>query len=110
MILIDHDKEQDYSQNLLNLKSPIADRVNALFCLRTISSLTSIDSLLQAFREEPSSELLKHEICYCLGQMTKSPDHIKKIQEFMEEIIEEGHDKHTNIVLHEAVEAMGNLH
>lgn len=106
MIIINHDKEPEYAQTLQDLKAPMAERVNALFCLRTISSLTSIDALIKAFNEEPSSELLLHEICYCLGQMTSSPEHIKKIQAFLEKVVDSDHPK---IVLHEAVEALGNL-
>jgi hypothetical protein len=58
MIIIDHDKEPHYSETLLNREAPIADRVNALFCLRTVATLSSIDSLIKAFNEEESSELL----------------------------------------------------
>jgi len=55
---------------------------------------------------EPKSDLLRHEICYCLGQMNTSPEHAAKIQPFLEKILSEDHSK---IVLHEAVEALGNL-
>ena len=67
MIIIHNEKEPEYAATLRDLKAPVAERVNALFCLRTISSLTSVDALIQAFKEEPKSELILHEICYCLG-------------------------------------------
>ena len=38
--------------------------------------------------------------------MDKSPAHVEKIQAFLEKLIDEDHPK---IVLHEAVEALGNL-
>lgn len=38
--------------------------------------------------------------------MDKSPAHVEKIQNFLEKVIDEDH---TKIVLHEAVEALGNL-
>lgn len=49
---------------------------------------------------------MKHEICYCLGQMNKSAEHTDKIQKFLEKLISEDHSK---IILHEAVEALGNM-
>lgn len=85
----------------------MTDRISALFCLRTVASLETIDALILAFDTETSSDLLRHEICYCLGQMNKSPEHINKIETFFERVLAEGH--HSKIVLHEAVEALGNL-
>lgn len=67
MIIIEHDKEPEYASTLLNVKSPIADRMTSLFCLRTIGNESAVDTLCQALNEEPSSDLLRHEICYCLG-------------------------------------------
>lgn len=49
---------------------------------------------------------MKHEICYCLGQMDKTPEHISKIQVFLEGIVE---GDYPQIVVHEAVEALGNM-
>ena len=42
--------------------------------------------------------MLKHEICYCLGQMDKSEAHNVLIQAFLERIIFEDH---ASIVVHE---------
>ena len=77
-----------------------------LFCLRTVASLEAVDALIVAFDNEPKSDLLRHEICYCLGQMNESPEHADKIQAFFMRVMTEPHPK---IVLHEAVEAYGNL-
>lgn len=79
MIIIDHAKVPEYAETLANIEKPIPDRTSALFCLRTVATLESIDALINAFYAEPKSDLLRHEICYCLGQMDKSPEHIEKI-------------------------------
>jgi deoxyhypusine monooxygenase len=106
MSIIDYDREEDYAKQLLDRSNNMAVRCDGLFCLRTIATMSAIDTLIQAFEEEPSSELLKHEICYCLGQMNKSVEHVDKIQKFLEKVIDEDHSK---IILHEAVEALGNM-
>ena len=67
MIFINEDNLPEYAATLRDFTRPIADRVSALFCLRTVGSLEAIDALQVAFDMEPSSELLKHEICYVLG-------------------------------------------
>ena len=41
-----------------------------------------------------------------MGQMDKTPEHIEKIQAFLERVVESGD---AQIVVHEAVEALGNL-
>ncbi|TNV77032.1 hypothetical protein FGO68_gene13979 [Halteria grandinella] len=106
MIIIDHSKVPEYAQTLIDNTRRIPDRVNSLFCLRTVASIDAIDALIKAFYNEPTSDLLRHEICYCLGQMDKSPEHIAKIQAFFDKILLEDYPQ---IVLHEAVEALGNL-
>ena len=47
-----------------------------------------------------------HEICYALGQMDKTSDHVAKITSFLEMLLE---TEQPQIVIHEAVEALGNL-
>ena len=49
--------------------------MEALFCLKEIEDLDAVNVLIEAFKSEKHSELLKHEICYCLGQMNKSIAH-----------------------------------
>jgi deoxyhypusine monooxygenase len=78
MIIIDHAKVPEYAEILFDNQRRIPDRVSSLSCLRTVASLESIDALIKAFDNEPKSDLLRHEICYCLGQMDKSPEHILK--------------------------------
>jgi deoxyhypusine monooxygenase len=43
--------------------------------------------LIKAFHCEKKSELLMHEICYCLGQLNRSPEHVAKIRDFLEMLI-----------------------
>lgn len=106
MIIIEHEKVPEYAQVLQDIAKPISDRISSLFCLRTVGTEETVDALIKAFDLEPSSDLLKHEICYCLGQMNKRPENVAKIQGFFERILSEDH---TKIVLHEAVEALGNV-
>ena len=88
MILIDHDKVGEYGTLLCDTAAPIAKRVSMLWCLRTVASIEAVQALFKAFEVEQSSELLKHEICYCLGQMDKSEEHVEMIQRFLEQVLE----------------------
>lgn len=69
-------------------------------------TLSAVQALIKAFRLEPRSDLLKHEICYCLGQMNTSEENTAAIEEFFEQVINEDH---SSIVIHEAVEGYANL-
>jgi hypothetical protein len=60
----------------------------------------------KAFDFEDRRDLLRHEICYCLGQLNKSPEHVLIILGFFERLLK---GDYTKIVLHEAVEALGNV-
>ena len=110
MIIVDHNDLNKYATVLKNLEAPIAQRVDSLFCLRSFDELEAVDALIEAFAIESSSaqssDLLRHEIAYCLGQMDKTPEHISKIQVFLEGIVE---GDYPQIVVHEAVEALGNM-
>lgn len=70
---------------------PIAERVDSLFCLKAFKEIQAIQGLIKAFHIEKTSELLMHEICYCLGQMDFSDEHVKVIVEFLEKIIDGDH-------------------
>lgn len=63
--------------------------------------------MIRCFEEEPTSDLLRHEICYCLGQMNTKKENVDIIEPFLKKIISER--KHSSIVIHEAVEALGNI-
>ena len=79
MITVDLENLVKYEKILSNPEEPIADRVDSLFCLKAFQEVEAIDSLVRSFHKEPKSELLKHEICYCLGQMNRSEAHVAKI-------------------------------
>jgi deoxyhypusine monooxygenase len=49
---------------------PLKERFRALFTLKNIGGLESIDSISKAFDDK--SALLKHEVAYCLGQVKYS--------------------------------------
>ena len=106
MILVDHEDLDRYAEVLCDLKAPIAERVDSLFCLRSFKQLEALDVLFKAFEIEKDSELLQHEICYCLGQMDCTDEHVAKIQTFLENIVE---GDYAQIIVHEAVEALGNM-
>ncbi len=105
-MIIYHDKAPEYAATLQDISKSIPDRINALFCLRTVATVECVEDLIKAFDLEDRSDLIRHEICYCLGQMNKSPEHVKIILSFFERILKEDYPK---IVLHEAAEALGNV-
>lgn len=107
MIIVDTDNMHKYVDSLCDPQQPIAERVDSLFCLRAFKEVEVIDGLIKAFHTEKSSELLLHEICYCLGQMNDTEEHVAKIVPFLEMII--SNEKYPEIVIHEAVEALANM-
>lgn len=92
----------DSSQN-------IKIRMNCLFQLRTIGSFESVKALENALLKEPSSDLLRHEICYAFGQMISAEGNREEIERFVNTEIFDKSDKWASIVLHEAAEALGNI-
>ena len=91
MIIVDHNDLNKYAEVLKNVEAPITERVDSLFCLRSFEQIEAVDALIEAFRIERRSDLLLHEICYCLGQMDNSPAHVAKIIEFLEAVVEGDH-------------------
>lgn len=90
-------------------KTPLADRFRALFYLKSIGTefketperaRTAIKYIAEAFGD--SSELLKHEVAYCLGQT-----HNLESAPILRDVLA---DKHQQcMVRHEAAEALGAL-
>jgi deoxyhypusine monooxygenase len=97
---------QEASAIIQDIHTDITKRFRALFEIRGMYSADAIKSLINAFRIEKESDLLKHEICYCLGQMNTNEENTSLIQEFYEKVINEDH---SSIVIHEAVEGYANL-
>ena len=106
MIIVDHNDLQKYATVLKDVNAPIAERTDSLFCLRSFPGVDAIDVMIEAFHIQQFSDLLRHEICYCLGQMNNSPEHVAKIQNFLETVVE---GNYPAIVTHEAIEALGNM-
>ena len=67
MIFVDHNDMNKYIENLCDEGAPIVERVDSLFCMRSFEQIEAVDGLIKAFYSEKKSELLLHEICYCLG-------------------------------------------
>jgi len=94
---------------LINDTLAIKVRMNALFRLRTIASFEAIKALEEALIIEKSSDLIRHEVCYCYGQMIESNKNREEIEKFLYNEIFENPKKYNSIVLHEAAEALGNI-
>ena len=78
-MFVDLEDLAKYEQILSDPTANIADRIDSLFCVKAFSGVEAVQALIRSFHAEPKSELLKHEICYCLGQMNRSEEHNKVI-------------------------------
>jgi deoxyhypusine monooxygenase len=96
-------------ERVLNGDNQIRVRMDALFKLRTINTLEAVKALEEALITEKSSDLLRHEVCYCFGQMTETEENRKEIENFLFKEVFENPKKYDPIVLHEAAEALGNI-
>lgn len=92
-----------------NGNTPLADRFRALFYLKSIGSefaenkdraLTAVTYIAEAFKDD--SELLKHEVAYCLGQT-----HNLQAAPVLREVL--ANKDQQCMVRHEAAEALGAL-
>lgn len=101
--------EKTLENILLDESKHVKIRMNALFRLRTLGTLESIKSLQQVLIKEKSSDLIRHEVCYCFGQMLASEENKEEIQSFLYKEVFEDPKKYNSIVLHEAAEALGNI-
>ncbi|EGG13933.1 PBS lyase HEAT-like repeat-containing protein [Cavenderia fasciculata] len=85
---------------LMDVQQPIAKRFRALFTLRNLGGSLCIDAMTEALKDD--SALLRHEIAYCLGQMTDN-----RALDVLIELV-----KNTTehpMVRHEAAEALGAI-
>lgn len=78
----------------------IEDKYRAIFYFRDLNTKESVGMLAKGFRD--SSDLLKHEIAYVLGQM-RNPLATDALVEVLE------NEGEAAIVRHEAAEALGNI-
>lgn len=65
--MIGEEQLQKVGAVLKNTSAPMKARYRALFTLRNIGGTSAIDTIASTFNDE--SNLLKHELAYCLGQM-----------------------------------------
>ena len=52
MIIVEKENLGKYAQNLCNTKAPIAERVDSLFCIRSLEEIEAVDALIEAFHIE----------------------------------------------------------
>ncbi|KAI8989395.1 armadillo-type protein [Pilobolus umbonatus] len=88
--------------SLCNYKgnTPLAERFRSLFTLKNLADNKSIDIIAKAFVDD--SDLLKHELAYCLGQI-KNP----RANDVLTRVLED--KKEHEMVRHEAAEALGAI-
>jgi len=79
---------------------PMKERFRALFTLKNIKGELALKAIEQAFSDD--SDLLKHELAYCLGQM-QDPAAIPILIKVLEDVNE------APMVRHEAGEALGAI-
>ena len=87
-------------QVLNNVDKPLKERFRALFTLKNIGGQEAIDEISKSFQDK--SELLKHEVAYCLGQMGDK-NAIPILSSVLQDL------KQEPIVRHEAGEALGAI-
>eukprot|EP00299_Pterocystis_sp_00344_P010520 c4715_g1_i2.p2 GENE.c4715_g1_i2~~c4715_g1_i2.p2 ORF type:complete len:288 (+),score=71.31 c4715_g1_i2:1-864(+) len=83
------------------MAAEVVSRYREIFRLRNVAGDASVDALIQAFGEHPSN-LLRHEICYVLGQI-RNPRAISFLRDRLSDTSENG------MVRHEAAEALGAI-
>jgi len=85
---------------LSNPANPLKARFRALFTLKNIGTPLAVDLIAQCFSDK--SDLLKHELAYCLGQM-KLPHAIPVLEQVLR------NEENYVMVRHEAGEALGAI-
>ena len=91
---------QSIGQVLNNIDRPLKERFRALFTLKNIGGEEAIREISKSFQDK--SELLKHEVAYCLGQMGDK-NAIPILSSVLQDLNQEP------IVRHEAGEALGAI-
>ncbi|KYR00293.1 PBS lyase HEAT-like repeat-containing protein [Tieghemostelium lacteum] len=99
-VTINNDVINKLKESLLDVNQPIAKRFRALFTLRNLNCIESINAMTEALSDK--SALLRHEIAYCLGQMEN--EHALKVLVSLVENTQEH-----PMVRHEAAEALGAI-
>lgn len=81
----------------------VCDKYVAMMTLRTIGSPEAAKILEEGYPLLGTSELLRHDVMYCMGQM-RAPNSLKFLLERMND------EEEKSIVRHEAGEALANYH
>lgn len=101
----DKKKLSEYAHTLHSFEKPVQARFGAMLSLRQLGSIDAIETLIMAYEYEPKSDLMRHELCYSLGQIDiQSPEDEEIIQSFLEKVILTGES--SDFVRHEAIEAL----
>jgi len=87
-------------KKLADPSTPIAKRFRTIFTFRSIGGIDAVDALVGAFNND--SALLKHEICFALGQI-QNPHAIPHLVKTLRDLSE------NSMVRHEAGEALGAI-
>lgn len=81
----------------------VCDKYTAMMTLRTIGTEEAAEVLQEGYKYLGESELLRHDVMYCIGQM--------KVKNSLEFLLGKMNDpKEKSIVRHEAGEALANYH
>jgi len=94
------DRIENVGKILNDNTRPMKERFRALFTLKNIKGELALKAIEQAFSDD--SDLLKHELAYCLGQM-QDPAAIPILIKVLEDVDE------APMVRHEAGEALGAI-
>lgn len=78
---------EGFYNQLANEKTPIGDRYRAVFELKNLGTEEAVKLMMKAFDTLGSSELLKHELVYTLGQLHES--HYPLLKDFLFEKVED---------------------
>lgn len=93
------DRIENVGKILNDPQRPMKERFRALFTLKNIKGELAIKLIAQAFSDD--SDLLKHELAYCLGQM-QDPAAIPVLIKVLEDVRE------VPMVRHEAGKIVNN--
>jgi deoxyhypusine monooxygenase len=106
-------EEKNYSKDMMTLEEckrvflaptkDVCEKYTAMMTLRTFGSQEAADILEQGYRFLGESELLRHDVMYCMGQM-RARNSLKFLLDRMND------QNERSIVRHEAGEALANFH
>ena len=106
-------EEKGFSKDMMTLEEckriflaptvDVCEKYTAMMTLRTFGTQEAADILEQGYQFLGESELLRHDVMYCMGQM-RAKNSLKFLLERMND------NQERSIVRHEAGEALANFH